>query len=178
MHPTMLRLDTSTPFVYRFGLYSAIFAAAAMVGAYIAEYFFELKPCSLCIYQRVPYMTITIIGFMAMMMSLVSRYAVYFTAVIFALFFIEAALAFYHMGVEFHWFHNVASCENGMQFGMRVMTLEQVKEATLVEAVRCDQPAFVFLGLSMAGWNMLYALGCLFVLGSFYLSHRKHDHVS
>ena len=46
------------------------------------------------------------------------------------------------------------------------MSIEEMREAILGSAaVRCDQPAFVLLGLSMAGWNALYASAMAMVTG-------------
>lgn len=179
----MLRLYTQAPFIYRFGLYAALMAAAAIAFAYGSEYFYGLKPCKLCIYQRVPYMLIIGLSFFTIYGSLLHKTIIpklvhYISAVVFALFLTEIALAFYHMGVEYHWFENVSGCEAGLQYGLRNMTLEEIRNATMVEAVRCDKPAFVFLGLSMAGWNMVYALGCFVVLLWFYVTHSKDKDVA
>jgi hypothetical protein len=38
------------------------------------------------------------------------------------------------------------------------------------KAIRCDQPSFVFLGLSMAAWNLGYCLALILLSLTFYRS--------
>ena len=69
----------------------------------------------------------------------------------------ELGVAAYHAGVEWKWWPGPTACTGGRNH----VSLEELKafaEGRHVTIVRCDQPAFRFLGLSMAGWNVLIAL--------------------
>jgi disulfide bond formation protein DsbB len=133
-------------------LISLIAAAFALIFAYISQYVFGYQPCILCIYQRIPFFVI--IGLSAI--SLISKK---FTKLVFFcclfLFSINAAIAIYHVGVEQKIFAGPSTCSspNLNDFD----DLEALKEAILsTKAVRCDEPQFFFLKLSMAAWNVIY----------------------
>ncbi len=67
----------------------------------------------------------------------------------------ESVLAFYHVGVEQGWFEGLAACA-GM--GETPDTLEALR-AQLLEGPppRCDEPTWTLFGISMAGYNVIYA---------------------
>jgi disulfide bond formation protein DsbB len=69
--------------------------------------------------------------------------------------------AFYHVGVEQHWFAGPSACTAASG---GATTLEQMKQQILGTApVLCDRPAWTLFGVSLAGWNLLAALimtGC------------------
>jgi hypothetical protein len=59
-------------------------------------------------------------------------------------------------GIEYGWWQGFTACTGGLGSGQ---TAEELR-ATIENApiVRCDEPAFKLFGLSMAGYNFLYAL--------------------
>jgi len=66
-----------------------------------------------------------------------------------------AALAFYHSGVEYGWWRFESSCTST---GAAAQTLAELEAAlNAAPLVRCDEPPFVVLGLSMAGWHAVTA---------------------
>jgi len=70
---------------------------------------------------------------------------------------IGMAFAFYHVGVEQHWFAGPSACtaSNG-----GAMTLEDMKRQILGTApVLCDRVQWSLFGVSLAGWNLLASLG-------------------
>ncbi len=67
-----------------------------------------------------------------------------------------AALAFYHVGVEQHWFAGPSACTAAAG---TPTTLEALKAQLLhQQPVRCDEPAWSLFGISLAGWNLLASL--------------------
>lgn len=135
------------------GLLSVAFLAVALV----SQYGFGLFPCELCIKQRVPYALIAIIALPVAMMKGVGagvRRAVVWLCAL--LFLVDAGIAFYHTGVELHWFPGPSSCTASTE----PQTLEEMRRAILeAELVSCDQPMAHVMGLSMAAWNGIAALG-------------------
>lgn len=132
-------------------------SVVALATAYIAEYAFNLKPCHLCLFQRIPYALVMVlagVGFMT------RHKPPFFTAVLWGcilLFIVEVGLAGYHTGVEYGVFKGLEGCSSG-DIPEGGLSLEALRQQILTsEVVRCDQPSFVFLGISMAGWNTLYA---------------------
>ena len=65
----------------------------------IAEFYFNLLPCKLCIYQRFPYISIIIFSLLAVGLGFYDKRKI---ALFFALIFLVGfLLAFYHSGVEY-----------------------------------------------------------------------------
>jgi disulfide bond formation protein DsbB len=138
-----------------------LIASAIVLGtALLSEYWGGLAPCELCLVQRWPWAAAITISFIVLLVGEHARldWVAPLLAIVFA---ISAALAFYHVGVEQHWFAGPTACtapDSG------AMTLEQMKQQILGTApVLCDRPAWTLFGVSMAGWNLLASLimaGC------------------
>jgi len=140
----------------------------ALAAAYVAEYGYGLKPCELCLYQRVPYWTAMPLGLAILFLAKRHpRPAAILTmagAVIFAA---GAAIAFYHTGVEYHWWRSfLEGCSVSLNAGSIDDLMAQIQATP---AVRCDAAAWrdPVLGLSMAGWNAVLS----FIFSVFFLTH-------
>jgi disulfide bond formation protein DsbB len=135
-----------------------VLAASAVVlgGALISQYWGGLAPCELCLMQRWPWAAAIAIALIAIMVgseSLLSWLALVLTAV----FAVGGALAFYHVGVEWHWFAGPSACTGA---ATAADTVEALKARILGQMpVRCDEPAWLLWGISLAGWNLLASLG-------------------
>lgn len=130
----------------------------AITGAYISQYIFDLQPCILCFYQRKPFFAIIALTFFALFFlksEKIKKITIYLCAL---LLLINAAIAIYHVGVEKKIFQGPTTCSS--ENLNDIDNLEDLKEAlSKTKAIRCDEPAFLFLGISMAGWNVVYCLG-------------------
>ncbi|MCD6034947.1 MAG: disulfide bond formation protein [Rickettsiales bacterium] len=127
----------------------------ALIVAFISEYRFGLEPCTLCVYQRIPYAVVVGLSLLGLLRILNPRLAPALLVLCLLALAANAGLAFYHMGVEYHWFAGLETCSGDT---MPVDDPQALLESLMAaDAVRCDIPAFVFLGLSMAAWNMIYA---------------------
>jgi len=117
-----------------------------------------MAPCELCLHQREGYWIALAVAFVGVAASKVWRPAPRAVAVLLGLIFLgEAALAAFHAGVEWRWWPGPASCTGGHGVVKSSDMLALLKGAKTV-VVQCDQAAWRFLGLSMAGWNALVAL--------------------
>jgi disulfide bond formation protein DsbB len=135
-------------------------SAVVLGGALLSQYWGGLAPCELCLLQRWPWGVAIVISFVAMMVG--SRPALPWVALLLAaVFAIGSGLAFYHVGVEQHWFAGPTACTAP---AAAAATVEQLKAQLLhQQPVRCDEPAWTLWGVSMAGWNLLASLimtGC------------------
>ena len=86
-----------------------------------------------------------------------------------ALWMVEAALAAYHVGVEQQWWHSATGCSSAGGANSLAALRAQIMNAPLVS---CDVPELVVFGLSMAGWNVVYSLTCILLLGRLHLRYR------
>ncbi len=129
----------------------------ALISAYIAEYFFGLAPCQLCLWQRVPFFAIIIFSGLFLIIPFLKKYQNLAVKITILLLVINAGIAFYHSGVERKIFKDLVSCASNTETPDNLEDLALMLEHT--KAVPCDKPQFVFLYLSMAEWNFIYCLG-------------------
>lgn len=125
--------------------------------AYISQYFFNLQPCDLCIYQRIPFFIILFLSIFSIFFiknQKTSNFIKYFSIF---LFFINIILSFYHIGVEKEFFQMPESC-SGINFNNFSNSDKLLDEIMSKSAVKCNEPAFEIFGVSMAGMNFIYCI--------------------
>ena len=140
-------------------------AVVAILGsAYISQYGFGLHPCHLCLLQRYPYMLAIALCAVGIWLNKNNKLTPLLLGVLALTFLVETGIASYHAGVEWGLVPGPAGCTIDMTKKPQTPAevLAAIKGAPLVS---CSQPAFVFLGLSMAGWNALLALGLTLITG-------------
>jgi len=132
-----------------------IASAAVVGGALLFQFVGGLQPCELCLYQRWPYYCVLGLCFLALVIgdTNVSRWVLSLAGLLFVA---SAALAFYHVGVEQHWFAGPTSCTGPALSGGSVADLKAQLLAT--KPVRCDDIAWSLFGISLAGWNFVASL--------------------
>lgn len=143
-----------------------------LLAVYLSEYGFGLIPCPLCFYQRYPYIAALLLSLMGEYVITARHNKTWLGLTIAGCFFLSAAIALYHVSIEQGFMAVPSGCTEN-QFADSIEALRLQLEAT--PATRCDIPAFVFLGLSMAGWNVLWS-GCLALFSAYYsLYQRRHS---
>lgn len=151
----------------------ALFSFCSLSFAYLSQYFFDLKPCILCLYQRIPFFIILIICIFSLFFSKdFVRKIVYFLCLL--MFFVNSAIAFYHFGVEKKVFQMTKNCKNDFENAKSIEELKvQIANADLS---KCDEIQFSVFGFSMAGWNFLFS-SIFFIFGVvFYrILSKKHQ---
>ena len=158
----------------RFPVFVLVASAAVLGGALLSQYWGGLAPCELCLAQRWPWAAAIAISLIATMVG--SRSALPWVALLLAaVFAIGSALAFYHVGVEHHWFAGPDACTGS---ATAADTVEALKARILGRMpVSCDEPAWSLWGISLAGWNLLASLamaaGCLAAFNRFRLPPRE-----
>lgn len=121
-----------------------ILSVAIVGGALIAQYWGGLRPCELCLYERWPYYATVALVVVALVIGRrgVSRAALMLAGLIFLA---GAVLAFYHVGVEQHWFAGPTACTSTTLGAGSVEALRQQLLAT--PTVRCDEIQWSVFGL-------------------------------
>lgn len=129
---------------------------AILAGAYAFQYLGGLKPCALCLEQRVPWFILIGLGgaivgahsAAAPKRFLVGLYAI---AVLVAVW--GAYLGLYHAGVEYKWWPGPATCTStGLPTG------ELLNDLSRSDVVFCDEVPWAMFGISLAGFNFLFSL--------------------
>src|ERR1700736_1312790 len=133
-----------------------LLASVAIVGgALLSQYIGGLQPCELCLYQRWPYYAAIVATVVALLSGddRAMRAVIMLCALLFAA---STALAFYHVGVEQHWFAGPSACTGSIS---GAQTIEELKRQLLArQPVNCDEAAWRLFGVSLAGWNLLASL--------------------
>lgn len=140
----------------------------ALLFAYISQYIFHHHPCTLCYYQRWPFFAIIsliILGFF-----LAKNYQKLIFKICLLLLLLNSFIAIYHVGVEKKIFQGPSGCAaKDLNSYDNIEDLAKALKAT--KAVKCSEPTFFFLNLSMASWNVIY---CLFFVITFAQIERWH----
>lgn len=131
----------------------ALIGVGALAMAYVAQYVFGLEPCILCLYQRIPYALVAVLGFVGMMRPHFLRPMLMLAALVFL---VGAAIAFYHVGVEQHWWTSATGCTGGA-LNTQISTNDLLASMEQKPAKACDAVDWTVLGVSMAGWNVVFS---------------------
>jgi len=137
----------------------AVVGATAILGAFFFQYGLGLQPCPLCLEQRIA-------SNFAVPLALIVAFAdsrgaprapLAAALVLIALaMLLNASLGVYHAGVEWKFWPGPADCSGPVTRLGRASDL--VRQLENVTVVRCDEAAWRFLGLSLAGYNVLISL--------------------
>jgi disulfide bond formation protein DsbB len=135
----------------RSGLLVALAAAGTLALVLIAQYGFGLPPCEMCHWQRWPYIAALIFGLGALVLP---RWRVQLLGLAALSFAITGGIGVFHAGVEWKWWQGLTSCGSTST----ATSLEDLRAQIMAApVVRCDEAAIRVFGLSMAGWNALWA---------------------
>lgn len=133
----------------------ALLAFAAPLLARGSEGWFGLAPCELCLWQRWPYWVAG--GFALVGVFVMRRPALWLAGLAAA---VSAAIAGFHMGVEFHWWPSpLPGCQAATSGGAASID-EMLRSLAPTPNKPCDAPTYLIAGLplSMAGMNLIYGL--------------------
>ena len=135
----------------------AVAGTATIAGAWFFELVLKLKPCPLCLEQRWPY-------YIAIPLALIVAVAAWRRAprmivigglVVLALLMLWGLyLGVFHAGIEWKWWPGPTECSGPVDLGP---PSDLMKRLQSVNVIRCDEAAWRFLGLSLAGYNALIA---------------------
>jgi len=137
----------------------ALIAAATLAGAWFFQLVLGIVPCPLCLEQRYAYYLAFPLGFVVALAAirgaprpvLLAGLALLLLAAL-----ANAWLGAYHAGVEWKFWQGPTDCSGPVvNLGSAGNLLERL-ETTKV--IRCDEVQWRFLGLSLAGYNVLISL--------------------
>ncbi len=149
---------------------AAAAGAAALAVALVAQYGFGLRPCVLCLAQRVPFLVASLLG-LAALASAAMRARRPLVMLAGLAFLVNTGLAVYHVGVERHWWASPGCSAEGPQTPMTVAELARL--AAQPAEVPCDKPAWSWHGVTMAGFNIAYSGGVALIVLA--LAFRRED---
>ena len=135
-------------------------SVAMLAIAHAFETFGHLAPCTLCLYERQAYwlaLPIAALAFIAGQGVIPRVFTPWIGGLLALIFLIGGGIAVYHAGAEWKFWPGPTTC-SGAGAKVSAAGLADLLRGAKVTAPRCDRAAWVFLGLSMAGWNALISL--------------------
>ena len=142
----------------------ALVVSAAMLA--IAIGFFQhaegLAPCHLCLLQRKAYWAagaIALVGMIAVRIWGSPRLRALTDFLLSLTFLTGCGIAVFHAGAEWKFWPAPESCSSAGVTSVSAADLQALMAGAKVKPPACDQAPWIFLGLSMAGWNALISLG-------------------
>lgn len=137
----------------------AVIAALTLAGAWFFQLVLDIRPCPLCLEQRYAWYLAAPLGALLAFAAargappalLVAGLGLLALAVL-----ANAWLAGYHAGVEWGFWPGPTECSGPLlDLGRAGNLLENLDK---VKVIRCDEVQWRFLGLSLAGYNVLLSL--------------------
>ena len=156
-HPSHVRSEANPALTAALAV--AVIAAATLAGAWFFELVLDIRPCPLCLEQRYAYYLAVPLGALVAFAAakdapravLVAGLAILALAALG-----NAGLGAYHAGVEWKFWQGPTDCTGTIgNLGSAGSLLERLDT---VKVVRCDEVQWRFLGLSLAGYNVLISL--------------------
>ncbi len=140
-------------------LLALVASAAMLAAAHAFETFGHMVPCELCLKAREVYWAALAVAGAGVLLRFTTLNGRRLICAILALTFLGGfGLAVYHAGVEWKFWPGPASC-SASGGAVSAADLAKLLSGGPRKPPACDKPAWVFLGLSMAGWNALVSLG-------------------
>ena len=142
----------------------ALFSVVALASAFIAEFYFNLAPCKMCLKQREPYYII-IAGFIIIRMLKWQDRIWFYLGVqlisIYGLFY-----SIWHVGIENKLISGPTGCSGGLNVTNNASSLKD--QILSKPVINCEDITWSIFGLSAATINSLL-LFLIFILNAIYL---------
>ena len=150
-----------------------VLSAATLCGAWFFEFVLKIPPCPLCLEERIPYHVVIPLSLLVAIAAIVRApprlIMVGFIAIIAAVL-CNVVLGTYHAGVEWHFWAGPTDCTGpltDLKTGGSI-----INQLQTIHVVRCDEAAWRFLGISLAGYNVLISLALAALGGCGLLAHK------
>ena len=154
----------------RIAALAGAYALAMILGALGFQYIGGILPCEMCHWQRWPLDVAIVVGLGGVGLTISGiidkKYVPLLAWTALGLIAISGALGAYHAAVEWKFLPGPASC-TGARFVYHGAT-----DLNTFHTIRCDEPSWRLLGISLAGYNALFSLGTAF-LGALLLTRKK-----
>ena len=130
-------------------LFSGLTSFSLLASAISFEFFYDLVPCKLCVWQRWPHViiiAITLVG-----LSILNKTWILLLISLSAI--VTGIIGLYHTGIEQGWWSGPLGCSS--QFGSETDISNLTTLLLETPVVKCDEIVWSLFNISMAGWNSL-----------------------
>ena len=152
-------------------LFIAIFfiSLIALISAHFIEYILGYRPCSLCVYERIPY-------FLAILVVLINynynKLEKHFILLLGIIFFIATILSLYHLGIEQGFIQESLLCD--LEKGANIIDKDEILKQLQQKSISCKDVTFKIFGLSLTSYNIVISLLLTIGLTNIYFKYEKN----
>ena len=122
----------------------------SLIIALYIEYVMGIKPCKLCLYQRIPYLISLLISFLGYM-YIKRPLWIYLSLLVF---FLSVIISGYHVGIENGIFEELKVCKNNLD----ILSKEDLLNSPKNQNIPCKEVPIKLFGLSLATINLILSL--------------------
>jgi disulfide bond formation protein DsbB len=145
------------PLVPRLGYALGFLACAGLLGfAYYLQYYVYQDPCPLCILQRIAFMALAVIFLVAAVHGPGRTGAIVYGGLLATAAGVGTALAARHVWLQNLPKDRIPECGPGLEYMLKKLPLTQALEKILSGSGECAEVGWTFLGLSIAGWSLVW----------------------
>ena len=134
-----------------FYLFILFYSLLAIGFALYVEYILGYKACKLCLYQRIPYIIAIFISFIGYNYFKNNKILI----LIIIIFLISTLISGYHYGIENNIFKEFSGCTTK---SLDIVNKSEILKSLNNNLTSCKDVNFKFLGMSLAGINLLLSL--------------------
>ena len=129
-----------------------IISFCILISTLLIEYVFDFPPCKLCIYQRIPYILIIILGVTLVFLGKKKEFL--FSFIVLQI--VNFVIASFHSLVE----RGIVDYEmNCTSTGADIQTIEELRIfLEKVPITKCNEILFSIMGLSLANFNLIVSI--------------------
>jgi disulfide bond formation protein DsbB len=153
-----------TPAAAALGIFA--FSFATLAEAWYFQFVLHYQPCHLCLIERIPYYIVIPLSLVVAIAARAGAPRLLVTTGLVALAIAtlcSAALGAYHAGIEWGFWPGPSDCTGPLiNLDSAGSLLDQLNA---VHVVPCDKAAWRFLGISLAGYNVLISLALAAIAG-------------
>ena len=142
----------------------SLLSIVALASAFVAEFYFNLAPCEMCLKQRNPYYVIVVGSIFITILRWKQRIWFYLGVQIISIYGLFYSI--WHVGIENKLLPGPAGCSGGLNTTNNTAILkEQILSKTIIN---CEDVTWSIFGLSAATINSLL-LVLIFIINTIYL---------
>jgi disulfide bond formation protein DsbB len=127
------------------------------------QYVEHQEPCPLCILQRIAFFAMMVVLFVGAVHGPARRGAMVYSAIVVIVALVGAAIAGRHVWLQHLPASMVPACGPGLGYMLERFPLSQALQKVLAGSGECAEVGWTFLGLSIAGWSLVWFV----ILGAF-----------
>ena len=140
------------PLSYKnFFYFSLMITSVVVASSFLFEYYYNLKPCKICLIQRYIWLLILIFSFIAVFQIICKKIISLITLISF---FSLSLVALYHSAIELGLITNIFSCT--ISSGLEATSIEELNEIIMnTQNNDCAFPKFNIYGITLSNLSFL-----------------------